>query len=58
MNVIDTFPIFVGLLFIIAGLNNLRKYFNIPENSNKDKLAVLMWFLVGILLITSVIFLF
>ena len=58
MNVIYIFPIFVGLLFIISGLNNLRKYLNSPENYNKNKLVIILWFVVGIWLIISVVPLF
>ena len=58
MNVIDIIPIIFGLLFIIAGLNNLRKYLNNPENYNKNKLVIILWFVVGIWLIISVVPLF
>lgn len=42
MNVIDILPIIVGLLFITAGLNNLFKYINSPENYNKNKLVIIL----------------
>jgi hypothetical protein len=58
MNVIDIIPIIFGLLFIIAGLNNLRKYMNSPENYNKNKLVIILWFVVGIWLIIIVVPLF
>ena len=58
MNAIDIIPISVGILFIIAGLNNLRKYKINPDRYNKNKLVIILWFLVGIWLIISVIPLF